>query len=61
MNVDINCLPDFKCASRAKHSAAPDLASSVWDFRRISTRIPQPIAVLTDCVRSRIKLDKTTI
>jgi hypothetical protein len=26
---EYNCLPDFKCASRVKHSAAPDFASSV--------------------------------
>ncbi len=54
-------LPDFICASRAKHSAAADLASSIDDVRRISMSIPHPIAVFTECLCSRIKLDKTTI
>jgi len=40
--------PDFKCANRAKHSAALNLPSSVCDFLRMSIRIPQPMAVFID-------------
>ena len=54
-------LPDFMCASRARHSAAPDFASSTDDLRRMSIRIPQPTAVFTDGRRSGIKPASTTI
>ncbi len=53
-------LPDFICASRAKHSAAADFASSICDVRSISISIPHPIAILTDCLCSGIKSDSTT-
>lgn len=58
--ISLDYLPDFICASLAKHSAAADLASSVGETRSISIRIPHPIAVLTDCFFSVIKPEKAT-